>query len=313
MYIFDGIKLAAQRELLLKERVSSKLKIAAILFKEDSGSKIYTRLKSEAASRVGIEYEVHEFSLADFVMEGNNFVNEKVFAKIKELNNDSNITGIIVQKPWRKTWIKSLTISFNDADKSSSFEEQKIAYNNWWRSLTSQISEKKDVDGLHLNTIEQIKAGTWKKNNKVLPATCRAVLTIMSRAGELENFSDEKIVIIGKSDLLGIPLFHELQRQGKNVELLDSNGLKVRLESGQKLLDAKVLVSATGIKNLITGDLLSNGVTVIDVGEPKPDVEISSVSNKAIFITPVPGGVGPMTVISLLENCADLVIQGKWR
>lgn len=313
MYIFDGIKLAEQRELLLKERASSKLKIAAILFKEDSGSKIYTRLKSEAASRVGIEYEVYEFSLSDSLIQGNNFVNEKVLTKINELNNDSNITGIIVQKPWRKTWINSLKASFNEVGTLSSFEEQKISYNNWWKSLTSKISEKKDVDGLHPNTIEQIKAGTWMEHKKVLPATCRAVLTIMSRAGELENFSDEKIIIIGKTDLLGIPLYHELRRQGKNVEILDSNGLKARLESGQKLLDANVLVSATGIKNLITGDLLSNGVTVIDVGEPKPDVEISSVSNKAIFITPVPGGVGPMTVISLLENCADLVVQGEWR
>jgi len=65
-------------------------------------------------------------------------------------------------------------------------------------------------------------------------------------------------------------------------------------------------VSATGIKGLITGDILSKNSVVIDVGEPTPDVDFKSVASKAAFVTPVPGGVGPMTVVSLLENCADL-------
>ena len=143
-------------------------------------------------------------------------------------------------------------------------------------------------------------------------------MTILDRAGERENFSDanvgqEKTIIIGKSDLLGIPLYYELLRRGENsqesqqkIELIASQELKERMQSGQKLLDASIVISATGIKNLITGDMVSAGVTVIDVGEPKPDVDFVSVSPKASFITPVPGGVGPMTVISLLENCADL-------
>lgn len=299
MYIFDGIKLAAERETLLKDRISSdfsgKLKIAAVLFTEDSGSQIYTRLKSEAADRVGIKYQVHEFSLLDS--------DEKIVSKIKELNSDSSVTGIIIQKPWRRTWIK-----FSDKVSNLSESQQKDRYISWWRGLTSQISENKDVDGLHPNTIKKIQNGSWQEYGKVLPATCRAVLTILARAGEKENFSDEKIVILGKSDLLGIPLYFELLRQGKNVELIASSELKDRMTSGMKLLDATVVVSATGIKNLITGDMISSGVTVIDVGEPKPDIDFSSVSTKASFITPVPGGVGPMTVISLLENCFSLVI-----
>ena len=291
------------------------MKIAAVLFAEDSGSRIYTQLKSEAAARVGIKYEVHEFSLADSDLreESENLPNEKIIAKIKELNVDQSVTGIIIQKPWRKTWIKA-----RNTVSELSESQQKDEYNYWWNGLTSQISENKDVDGLHPNTIKFIQNGNFPENGKVLPATCRAVLTILARAGELEKTEnksqlskEEKIIILGKSDLLGIPLYYELLRQGKNVELIASLELKERMSSGKKLFDATVIVSATGIKNLITGDMISSGITIIDVGEPRPDVEFNSVSSKASFITPVPGGVGPMTVISLLENCVSLVVQGE--
>jgi len=321
MIIFNGSELATKREKLLKERIfkefpNKKLKIAAILFVEDVGSKLYTNLKYEAATRVGIEYETHEFSLKNISesKEGTLGYN-KVVAKIKELNKDSSVTGVIIQKPWRKTWIKAQgVVQKKFALEGTSEREQ---YTSWWTGLTSEISEKKDVDGLHPNTIAQIKAGTWQENKKVLPATCRAVLSILDRAGELKAFSDKKIIIIGKSDLLGVPLYYELLRrsgelkteedkQSLSVELIASKEFKKRMLDGRKLLDAGVIVSATGIKGLITGDIIAENSVVIDVGEPAADVDFESVASKVAFITPVPGGVGPMTVISLLENCADL-------
>lgn len=315
MIIFDGNTFAREREAELTEKiehdfVGKKLVIAAILFKEDAGSRLYTRLKREAAGRVGIEYRAFEFSLSDEV--------EKIQTKTEELNNDPNITGIIIQKPWRNTWLNAQSVVFHDqvASQPDPKKFERENYSAWWTKLTSRINEFKDVDGLHPDTIEQIKDKTWEEQGKVLPATCQAVLTILADAldrltqangqEKTQKQFDGKYIILGKSDLLGIPLFYELQRQGRDVEIIASQELENRMVSGQKLLDASVIISATGRKKLVTGDMVSQNVVVIDVGEPSPDVDFESVSQKASFITPVPGGVGPMTVVSLLENCTKL-------
>jgi len=91
------------------------------------------------------------------------------------------------------------------------------------------------------------------------------------------------------------------------VENMGRRDLSERVLSGQNLLDFDIIISATGVKNLITAEMVKNGVVIVDVGEPRGDIDFESVKNKASFITPVPGGVGPMTVICLMENCLDLV------
>ena len=88
--------------------------------------------------------------------------------------------------------------------------------------------------------------------------------------------------------------------------MIGSAELNERKEQGTYLLDSDIVVSATGRSKLVTGDMVKKGVTLIDVGEPRPDIDFESVRPKAIFITPVPGGVGPMTVVSLLANCLVL-------
>lgn len=318
MIIFDGNAKALEREEALKEKIQTelagaKLVISAVLFREDAGSRIYTKLKGEAAHRIGIEYRVFEFSLSDDV--------EKIQTKIEELGNDPEITGIIIQKPWRKTWVKSQGDHFLKvmANQPSPTKFERDQYGAWWTKLTSYIDETKDVDGLHPLTIQQITNETWEDMGKVLPATCQAILTIFEEAfaqvSKLENFIENqkvfngKCIILGKSDLVGIPLFYEFKRQGRLVEIIDSEGLEARMISGQKLLDASIIVSATGKKGLITADMVSQNIIVIDVGEPHADVDFELVSKKSLFITPVPGGVGPMTVVSLLENCVKLALQ----
>ncbi len=315
MILFNGITLALERENRLREKIQrdlsgKKLVIAAILFSEDAGSRLYTRLKGEAAARVGIEYRVYEFSLSD--------ENDKIQTKIEELGLDPEVTGIIIQKPWRKTWVVAQGLAFIEkiAKQPDPNRLERDLYTAWWSKLTFKIHEHKDVDGLHPKAIAEVISRTWQENRKVLPATCQAVLSIFDQAfkklshevglEKTQTIFNGKYVILGKSDLLGIPLFYELKRQGRDVEILASKDLEQRMQSGQKLLDAKVIVSATGRKGLITGDMVSENVVVVDVGEPRPDVDFSSVSLKAAFITPVPGGVGPMTVISLLENCVTL-------
>ncbi|PIY80219.1 MAG: hypothetical protein COY80_03945 [Candidatus Pacebacteria bacterium CG_4_10_14_0_8_um_filter_42_14] len=284
MKIFDGLKRAEEREkllaaLLVDLQLSKRLVVRAILFFEDAGSVLYTGLKREAADRLGMIYETREFSLND--------ATELVIAAIKKANNDEAVTGIIVQKPSRAVWQR--------VTGETSYE----AYRNWWLALTTQIALNKDVDGLHPD------------QKVILPATCKAVLYILAEAlgGTSDKIALEnhKVLILGKSDLLGNPLYRELQKQGAQVELLGKKELAARMDSGEKLLDATVVVSATGERGLITGDMISDGVVLIDVGEPAGDVDRLTVGEKPSFITPVPGGVGPMTVVSLMENVVDML------
>ncbi|NCN06693.1 MAG: bifunctional 5,10-methylenetetrahydrofolate dehydrogenase/5,10-methenyltetrahydrofolate cyclohydrolase [Candidatus Pacebacteria bacterium] len=282
--IFDGFKAARAKEILLEQQIVAAnllqpITLQAIVFTEDEGSMLYTRLKAEAAERVGVAYRKKEFSLSDPI--------EEVQAAIAAANQDSHITGLIIQKPSRAVYETNAAAS----------------YSQWWLSLVTQIAVTKDVDGLHPETL---KSGT------ILPATCRAVLAIMTEAlgGSPDNLQHQgkKIAIVGRSDLLGRPLTQQLERQGADVELLGKKELRARQLSGAKLFDSDVVVSATGVANLITPDMVSDGVIAIDVGEPNPDIS-RAVAAKASFFTPVPGGVGPMTVVSLLEN--GLQIQAE--
>jgi methylenetetrahydrofolate dehydrogenase (NADP+) / methenyltetrahydrofolate cyclohydrolase len=289
--VFDGYAFAQTKERALAERVkqlgeTQRPHVAALLFTEDQGSVLYTRFKAEAAERVGIDYQVAIFSMRDST--------ESVLAKIRELNADPQVTGIIIQKPWRVTWLSVVGGEKTTQD-----------FQRWWQTLTQAIAEAKDVDGLRPQTLAAIKDSTWKTKGYVLPATAKAVLSILVASQRFTVAS--QIVIIGKSDILGQPLFYELSNQGYAVEMIGSQELADKKTQGIGLTDKDIIISSTGRHHLITGDLVKEGVVVIDVGEPKPDVEFATVSPKASFITPVPGGVGPMTVVSLLENAIDLV------
>lgn len=297
MIIYDGNARALEIEQTIRSEVAAlyeqgiEIVVAAILFTEDSGSRLYTRLKGEAAARCGISYRVYEFSLADPV--------ETIQAKIAQLNADKTITGIIIQKPWRKTWKKFQTAETAAKD-----------YNIWWTSLVSKLAIEKDVDGLHPESLRAIKAGTWQQQGRVLPATAQAVLTILDdfSAQTHKSLNTYNITIIGRSDLLGTPLFFELQSRGVPCELLGRAELQEKIDAGVGLTEADIIVSATGVSGLITAELIGEGSAIIDVGEPQPDVDLESVisSKKASFITPVPGGVGPLTIVCLLQNAVFL-------
>lgn len=305
MIIFDGKRLADQHEVELTTKLAAllvkqpelKVKIAAILFAEDAGSVLYTRLKQEAAQRVGIEYQIHTFSIKVGV--------EQVMAQIHLLNEDPSITGIIIQKPGRRTWQVATMVEGEAKDIRQ-------AFGAWWLLLTSQISLKKDVDGLHPKTLAAIEIGNWQEQGRVMPATAKAVLTILEHAkpvgDELWNWlKSQKIAILGKSDILGQPLFYEFKNHQVPVELLGSAELQRKVEQGKSLFDFTMVITATGRPDLVTGELLGTDVVVIDVGEPRADVAVSTLHDKVRFLTPVPGGVGPLTVVSLLENALGLV------
>jgi len=301
MIIFDGISFAKQKEIdltsrliELKKTLSQKLVIAAVYFVEDEGSILYTKKKKEVAERIGMEYRQYQFSFKDDI--------SKVIEQVHTLNQDEEVTGIIVQKPTRKKWSDWQEIP---VERLLGAEDP---YQWWWKSLVTQIKVEKDVDGLHPSTLEAIKDGTWREKGRVLPATVSAVLAILeeaNRVGEVEkkqSIFDQEIVILGKSDILGMPLSDELINKGCSVEMIGSKELQQKVEQGKYLFDKRIIISATGRANLITGNMISEHSIVIDVGEPRGDVDFSTAVEKSTFITPVPGGVGPVTVISLLEN-----------
>ncbi|MBW7955847.1 bifunctional 5,10-methylenetetrahydrofolate dehydrogenase/5,10-methenyltetrahydrofolate cyclohydrolase [Patescibacteria group bacterium] len=289
MILFDGNQFAQQREADL-QKVVAELKaqgkhitVAAILFTEDKGSQLYTGLKQQAAQRVGIEYRVFSFSVTDSLAD--------IQQQLKTLNEDSNITGIIIQKPWRKTW------------EAAVLGESSQDFQNWWLSLVTTIDPHKDVDGLHPDTLAAVKDGSWKGQGKVLPATAKAVLSILDSSHQLQA---GKYIVIGKSDILGKPLAYELHNLGFEVEMIGKKDLESRVLTGQLLKDGDVVISATGQQRLVTGEMVKEGVVLVDVGEPRPDIDRRSVEKVASFLTPVPGGVGPVTVVSLLENAVEL-------
>ena len=184
---------------------------------------------------------------------------------IRSINLDPSVHGIMVQLPLSTT-VKRYT-----------------------RSILSVLDPKKDVDG-HL------------ENSSYLPATVSAVLEILELARHEvklpKNNSDIKVVVLGSKGVVGKSLTKKLYEMDFDIKGIDKTDKKRKVT----FYDADVVISATGKENLVTEDKVKDGVVVIDVGSPKGDVDFRKVSKKASFITPVPGGVGPVTIACLLEN-----------
>jgi methylenetetrahydrofolate dehydrogenase (NADP+)/methenyltetrahydrofolate cyclohydrolase len=196
---------------------------------------------------------------------------EDVEEEIKLLCKDKTVTGVMVQLPLPKKFLGEREPS----------------------ELLLSISPKKDVDGL-----------TGK--GKVLPAVVRAVLSIID--DEKIEVKGQIVTIIGASPLIGLPLAKELKKRKANVTVCDVNTKNLREET----LRSDILISATGIAGMIYSKMIKEGVVMIDVGIAKVDGKVSgdadfeSVEPLASKITPVPGGVGPVTVISLMENIVEI-------
>ena len=265
MIIFDGNEFAAIKEQQIKSKLQNpkfknqRLKIAAILFREDAGSRLYSGLKKEAAERVGITYELYEFSLNSSVT--------SITQLLDQLNKDKSVTGIIIQKPAKSTYSSSLILNSQP-------------FSDWWQTLTSAISPAKDVDGLHPETLAAIKRGTWQTEGKVMPATAKAILEILKNfensnyqnpnSKQISNFKvqSSKFLILNRSAILGQPLYYELKNRGVDVTLWGSKDLQASFLNSQSLiLNFDVIITATGKKHLITGDMVKDGVILIDAPE----------------------------------------------
>lgn len=256
------------REQLKKEikKITNKLKLAVIRIGEDEASKVYVNSKRRACEEVGIDFvEIH---FNDTVS------NEEVENKIYELNNDKTVTSILIQLPIPKHLNKDY--------------------------LINKIDYKKDVDGLTLENISRLN----NNDDAIIPCTPSGIIEILKYYNiDLEG---KNVVLIGRSNLVGKPLIPLLLRENATLTICHSKTQNLKFYTSS----ADILISAVGRRGLVTSDMIKDNAVIIDVGitrdlESKKiygDVDFDNVIEKVSKITPVPGGVGVMTVTSLLQN-----------
>ena len=318
MTVFDGKKFAQKKEEELRAKISQFEKppvLVSLYFREDPASVMYTNLKQKAAGRVGIDFRTENVSVRDDI--------DSLLNKIRNFSHSKQVDGLMIQKPsqavfeqltaqeWAsagtlRTLAKNLAYFFSRDGAGKGSDE-------WWKRLVMEIAPHKDVDCLHPVNLGLVYRGKWR----ILPATVRAILSILEYSGV--KLGGKKAVVIGRSEIVGKPLANVLAQRGALVSLCASTGVVAKSRGRQlfavrshqsltaALEDAEVVVSASGKPKLITGDMLKQGVVVVDVGSPEGDIDFDSVRQKAGFITPVPGGVGPVTVVSLMENLTLLI------
>ena len=282
MEILDGKKVSAKVREDLKLEVDNlkkegiKPKLAVIMVGNDPASKVYVRNKNKACEEIGIEYE-------EFLLDEKTTM-EELLNVIDNLNKNQNIDGILLQSPIPKH------LDINKAFRA--------------------ILPEKDVDGFH-----PINAGKLSIGEKCfVPCTPHGVVKII----EEYNIETEgkNVVIVGRSNIVGKPLIQCMLQKNATVTVCHS---KTRnLEEFTRKAD--ILIVAIGKQKFITENMVKEGVVVIDIGINRNeegklvgDVDFDNVSKKASYITPVPGGVGPMTVAMLMENVVEAAKQNKYK
>ncbi|KKU04038.1 MAG: Bifunctional protein FolD [Candidatus Woesebacteria bacterium GW2011_GWC2_47_16] len=160
--------------------------------------------------------------------------------------------------------------------------------------IISTIDSRKDVDGLRVDS-------------PFLHPTSKAVVEILDRAKLMLGKKPRTVCVIGATGMVGRPLVKELKKKGYRV----TEGSSETKNLADKTRKADVLISAIGKANLLKGDMVKDGAVIIDVGSPKGDVQLSEVAPKVSFVTPVPGGVGPVTIACLLENLVEACQEKK--
>lgn len=272
--IFDGRKFAAIREADLLKRVEA-LKLEGVIPRlvwisvgHSGENELYGRVKATAAERVGISFEKRVFNEGDIVGDA--------IDCISRLNEDDEVNGIMVQLPMLRG-------------------EERLEGDEFARVLQS-ISSEKDVDCLSPVSLGRVMIG----NPTFLPATVKAAWLILGEAfrGDYEQLRGLRVAVLGGGLEVGKPLVNLLSNHGATVLWLRAS----ENDLSEMLKVADVVISATGKPNLVHGGKLNEGSIVVDVGSPEGDTDYQSLIGKARFVTPVPGGVGPVTVVSLLEN-----------
>ena len=247
--------------------------LVVILVGEDPGSVSYVTGKAKASAEVGVKNTT--------IRKSEDISEEELLDIIDELNEDDGVDGILVQLPLPK---------HIDSDK-----------------VIAAIKAEKDVDGFHPTNV----ANLWLKKPCVLPCTPKGIIKLLKRA-EVE-IAGKEVVVVGRSNIVGLPVSKLLLNENATVTIAHSRTKNL----GEVTRRADILVVAIGRPKFVTADMVKQGAVVIDVGvnrDPETkklcgDVDFAAIEPKASAITPVPGGVGPMTITCLMENTIECFLR----
>uniref|UniRef100_A0A7C4GC50 Bifunctional protein FolD n=1 Tax=candidate division WOR-3 bacterium TaxID=2052148 RepID=A0A7C4GC50_UNCW3 len=256
-------------------------KLGIMLVGEDAASQIYVRSKERACREVGIEVVTARFAASVGAAE--------LRAKIDDWNRDRSVHGMIVQLP--------------------------LPEGRDGRELVDAVAPEKDVDGLSMVNTGLLAKGT----PRLVPATPAGIVELLVRNGI--RIRGRRVVVVGRGELVGRPLASLLLMRGERGDATVTVCHSATPDLADVCRSAEILVVAVGRAGLVTGEMVSEGVVVVDAGTNRTekglvgDVDFDSVAPKASAITPVPGGVGPMTVAMLLANvvkAAKECATGMW-
>ena len=274
MNLIDGKKIAAELRNKLKVEVDGIKKkfnkvpgLTVILIGDLAPSQIYVKNKEKSAKEVGLNSEVIRYA--------NDVDENTILKKINDLNEDKSVSGILVQLPLPKHINK--------------------------KKVIESISPSKDVDGFHPMNVGNLSSG-YESSVPCTPLGCYLLLKKIE-----PNLSGKKAVIIGRSNLNGKPMAQLLLKENCTVTITHSKTKNLKSEC----LLADIIIAAVGIPELVKGDWVKKDSIIIDVGINKidkrivGDVDFEQVSKRAKALTPVPGGVGPMTIACLIKNTIE--------
>ena len=248
-----------------KKKYDSAPGLAVIIVGNDPASQVYVRNKKRGCEEVGFYSESYELPAET--------TQEELIALVERLNNDDKIHGILVQLPLPK--------HLNETE------------------VLLKIKPEKDVDAFHPYNVGKIMIG----NHDLLPCTPAGVMVLLEKSGI--EVSGKKCVVIGRSNIVGKPMAMLLLHANGTVTICHSRTQNLK----EVCLEADILVASIGKPEFVKGDMVKEGAVVVDVGINRlesgklvGDVDFAEVEPKASYITPVPGGVGPMTITMLLKN-----------
>lgn len=269
--IIDGKKVAIDVKNLVKAQVSAlneqgiSVSLTVVIVGDNAASRVYVNSKKKACEELSIIS--NEYALPDETTQ------DELLALIKKLNEDKAVNGILVQLPLPRH-----------------IDE---------KSVIEAISPLKDVDAFHANSVGKIMIGDYD----FVPCTPAGCMDLIHSTGI--NIEGKSCVVVGRSNIVGKPMAMLLLHESGTVTICHSKTQNL----GEICRQADILVAAVGRPNMITGDMIKPGAVVIDVGMNRlengklcGDVEFESANLVASFITPVPGGVGPMTIATLMKN-----------
>lgn len=280
MKLIDGKQISATLKSKLAEQVATFPEkygrvphLVVVRVGEDPASVVYVRNKAKACEACGIKNTT--------IVKDENIDEQELLELIAQLNSDDAVDGVLVQLPLPKH-----------------ISEAKVI---------EAIDKSKDVDGFHPLNV----AGLWQKTQHMEPCTPKGIMYLLKEMGI--DPKGKRAVVIGRSNIVGLPVAKMLLDANATVTMCHTRTADLAEETRR----AEILVVAAGKAKMVTGDMVSNGVVVVDVGmdrDPETgklcgDVDFDAVAPKASAITPVPGGVGPMTIACLMQNTVECFLN----